>query len=38
MIFVFERQNIHTSYASIEADSLEEAIEKLDGVKSGFER
>ena len=31
MIFVFERQNIHTSYASIEADSLEEAIEKLDG-------
>lgn len=31
MIFVFERQNIHTSYASIEADSLEKAIEKLDG-------
>lgn len=31
MIFVFERQNIHTSYASIEADSLEEAIKKLDG-------
>jgi len=30
MNFVFEKAALHTSYASIEADSLEEAIEKLD--------
>ncbi len=30
MEFVFEKDSIHTSYATIEADSLEEAISKLD--------